>query len=376
MPEHKSDLVRLNRFTLDRHHLLEQARPADLVTVVSQVCGLNAQTARGPYLSLLSRLKGFERHHLDKALYEDRLLIKTWLMRGTVHMVPSDEFVVYQVALRKHLDKYWDGFLKRFGSRTLTRNSSKLFESLLNEICKGPQTKKELLPRVDHLLRSHSEREKKIVISCALRQMSYQGFICHAEPTGTWYHFKDNRFTTVLNWIPGGILAKISEDDARSRLFLAYLNGYGPATLQDFAHWSGFQMSQVREIFDGAKEKIHQVKIAGARGDYWLRKEDSEAFEKARVRSKAPVRFLPEFDPLIMGHKDKARIIDAKDRARIFLRLADVAPVVMVNGRAAGTWNYAFTNRSMTVSLFDKMPPSVGSQLELTVKGLTDFLEV
>jgi hypothetical protein len=376
MTKHKSDLLRLNRFTLARHCLLEQARPADLVTVVSQVCGLNAQTARGPYLSLLSRLKGFKRRHLDKALYEDRLLIKTWLMRGTVHMVPSDEFVAYQVALRKHLSKYWDRFLKRFGSRSLTRNSSRLFESLLDEICKVPRTKKELLPRVGYLLRSHSEREKKTIVSCALRQMSYQGFVCHAEPTGTWYHFKDNRFTTVLNWIPEGILAKISEDEARSRLFLAYLKGYGPATLQDFAYWSGFKMPQVREIFDGARDSIHQVKIAGARGDYWLRKEDADAFERARVRSKAPVRFLPEFDSLIMGHKDKVRIIDPKDRAGIFLRFADVAPVVMVDGRAVGTWSYGFTDRSMTVSLFDKMPASVDRQVELTSKGLTDFLEV
>lgn len=376
MPKRKHDLDRLNRFTLERHRLNEQAEATDLVKVVGRICGLNAQTARGPYISLWNRIRGFRRDHLDKAFYEDRLLVKTWLMRGTAHMVPSDEFVTYQVALRKHLRTYWADFLERFGDRSLTRNSSKLFDTLLNEVCTAPRTKKELMPKVKHLLKAFGDKEQKVVLSCALRQMAYQGFLCHAEPTGTWYHVKENRFTTVLNWLPTGILAKLSEDEARARLLLSYLHGYGPATSQDFAYWSGFRMPQVREIFDNVRDRIHQVTLDGDGTTYWLRNDDAAAFDNAGRRKKAPVLFLPEFDPLIMGHKDKRRIIDDMHRSKIFLRLADVAAVLMVDGVATGTWNYRFTDNSFGTSVFHDVSARAQKRIDCKAKHLTDLLEV
>jgi hypothetical protein len=367
---------RITGFTLERHHLWKPAKAGDLVEVVSRICGLNAQSARSPYISLWNRLQGFSREQLDKALYNDRRLIKTWLMRGTVHMVPSDEFIAYQVALRSHLTTYWEGFITRFGDSSLKRLSARLFDSLLSEISRGPRTKKELLPEVEHLLKPYSERQRKIILSCALRQMSYLGFICHAEPTGTWYHFRDNRFTIVLDWLPGGILAKISEEEARSRLLLNYLRGYGPATAQDFAYWSGLRMSQVRQVFGSVEGLIHSVEIDGCRGTYWLRNDDGDAFERSRSRRKIPVRFLPEFDPLIMGHKDKLRIMDEPYKAKVFLRLADVAPVIMFNGRAAGTWNYRFTDNSLTIRMFGRGPADAKTPITHKAKDLTDFLEV
>ena len=98
---------------LEGHFLLDSSKKRDLVEVVDKISGLNAQTARAPYISLYSRIDNFERGMLARALYKNRFLVKTWLMRGTVHIIPACDFAIYQKALRGTLLESWEQHTRR-----------------------------------------------------------------------------------------------------------------------------------------------------------------------------------------------------------------------------------------------------------------------
>lgn len=354
----------VTRSSFKSHFLLDKAENSELVKVISRICGLNSQTARAPYISLWSRIKDFKKAQLNRALYEEKLLIKAWLMRGTVHTIPSDEYPIFQKALGPGLARDWSATLEKRGLGLSIKAREKLGKKIVDILAEASLAKNELLPQIKHLLQGFSEREQKIIISRTLRGLSYEGLVCHAEPTGPWYHFKENRFTVVENWFEGRKFRKVDEMDARQNLALAYLAGYGPASVADFAYWTGLKAGEANRTFEEIKDELVEVKIRETKGSYWMLAEDADAIADIDMKREPEVRFLPEFDPLIMGHKNKSRILDEAYRRQVFLRLADVAPVFLVNGRVAGTWNYKFTDQSLDISLFK----GLGKQEKNTVE--------
>lgn len=84
---------------LRRHHLHERARPGGLVGVVSRVCGLHAQLMSSAELSAWARVDRLEADAVASALWQDRSLVKTWAMRGTLHLLPAAEYPMWRAAL-------------------------------------------------------------------------------------------------------------------------------------------------------------------------------------------------------------------------------------------------------------------------------------
>src|SRR2546421_10159935 len=85
----------LNRWTLARQLLLDRAQ-LDPATAIERLAGMQAQYPSSPYIGLWSRLKGFERSDLEAALREDRV-VKTTVMRGTLHLVPTSKLAHYRL---------------------------------------------------------------------------------------------------------------------------------------------------------------------------------------------------------------------------------------------------------------------------------------
>ncbi|KPK98013.1 MAG: hypothetical protein AMJ90_10055 [candidate division Zixibacteria bacterium SM23_73_2] len=368
-------LKQINLFTLKSHFLFDNAEKSDLVKVVDQICGLNAQTARAPYISLWSRIKNFKKDQLKKALYKDKTLVKTWLMRGTVHIVSARDFPVYQKALRNSLVGGWERFLKKKEMVLAPREKKKLFQKTLDILSRKSLTIKELLPEIKGVLKGYSEDEEKIFLGRALRALSYLGIICHGEPTGSWYHFKENRFTAVCNQLKGFDIDKLDEKEAKAKLLLKYLHSYGPASAKDFSYWTGFKANESKQIFEEVKDKLVEIKIKDAFCSLWMLKKDLSSLENINTRKKPPTSFLPEFDSLIMGHKDKSRIMDDKHRGKVFLPLAGVAPVFLLNGKIKGSWNFKMSDRKIKLSLFEKTGTGDKSKIEKESKRLKQFIE-
>jgi hypothetical protein len=336
----------LQAVTLDRHFLLSAPLPEQTTEAIGQICGLNAQSARAPYLSLWSRMDGFRREILTEALYEEKTLIKTWLMRGTVHIVPTADFPVYQRALRRSLCDGWETSLKKQTLIAIPRTWSKLLDAIVNSLGEGPLVKKDLAARVKGLMRSYTEREQKRLVGWALRLLSYRGLVCHDRPTGPWYHFKDNRFAPVSLWLEQNHVEAVDEDEARHDLLLKYL--------------------------ESARKRLCRISLKDGKAELWVRAEEADYLKDREP--KQPVCFLPEFDPLVMGHKDKSRIMDEDARKRVFLRLATVAPTLLVEGRVAGTWDYSFPTGALDIKPFKAFSAETRKAVEPLARRLREFL--
>src|SRR5713226_6157652 len=85
------------RFRLRRHHLLDET-PADAVTISRDMCGVQAQVMSAAYLQLWTRNHAITRAEIESALWKTRTLVKTSLMRQTLHLIPTDEFPLYIAA--------------------------------------------------------------------------------------------------------------------------------------------------------------------------------------------------------------------------------------------------------------------------------------
>jgi hypothetical protein len=279
-------MEQVRRFTLERHFLTQTAERKQLAEVASRICGLNAQSARGQYLSLWSRIRGFKQADLAKALYEDKSLVRAWLVRGTVHAVPAADFAIYHKAVGRLLAEGWDDtVLKR--DPDLHSLKPRLYPRVMEALGTECLTKQDVITRLRSLLRGHTVKARMRLVSRALRGLAYQGLVCHAEPTGPWYHFKDNRFAALSTWQPGIDLDAIDETEARQQLLLRYLNGYGPASVQDFAYWTGLKVREATAALDAVKQDLTSVTIRGQKGRYWLLSRDLEANPNspiARVR--------------------------------------------------------------------------------------------
>src|SRR3989304_216753 len=91
----------VHRFRLHRHHLLRPAPRADLVGVVADLCGVQAQLSSAAKLALWARVRGLRSEDVERALWRERSLVKTWCMRGTTHLLPPAGFPMYVAALRE-----------------------------------------------------------------------------------------------------------------------------------------------------------------------------------------------------------------------------------------------------------------------------------
>ncbi|MBN2378718.1 AlkZ family DNA glycosylase [candidate division WOR-3 bacterium] len=369
-------MKRARGFSLKRHSLMERNKNCNLVTVISHICGINAQSARAAYISLWSRVRNFKRTQYDDALYKDRRLVRTWLMRGTVHTVPASEYPTYQKALesyqvaRREKNEY---DLEKMGFGLDPGSRTKLEERIVELLRNDNLTVNELLEKSGSILEGLSEKGRRWRVVHAVRLLSNKGIICHAEHTGPWYHFKENRFTTLERWLGGMKLGEIDEVEARARLAIKYFAGYGPATIADFAYWSGLKSADAKRAFEMIKPKLVEVKVDGASN--WLLAQDSDILVDTKEDSDYPVRFLPEFDSLIMGHKDKSRILADERRQKVFLRLADVAPVFFFEGKVAGTWKHKISDKTYELEPFEKLGKKEQTSVDEEFSRLREFME-
>ena len=369
-------LRKVNRFYLARHHLLQKAKSDALLKVISDICGLHAQVASSPYISLWNRVENFQKHHLTEALHVKKTLVKVWCMRGTLHIIPAEDLPIYHQALSKSILEDYHNFLKRVGSFISEDRKRILQKEILDILEEQPLTKRELMSKLK--IQLASARDAKITLSRTLREMAYMGLVVHAESLGNWYHFKEYKFAKLDRWLPTIDLNSIDELAAKRQLLLKYLSHYGPASVQDFAYWTGYKVADAQHIFEDVTDKLAEVSVEGKKGKFWLLKEDLEVFNKLDMKEKLPLHLLPNFDPLIMGHKDKSHIMKSEYRKKVFLALGDVAATLLIDGYVRGTWHYKKGKNKLvvTISPFEKLETANVEKIHSKIEGLSNFMEL
>jgi len=368
-------LENVNRLYLIKHHLFQKAKENSLVEVVNDVCGLHAQASATPYLSLWNRIENFENDWLDEALYKAKTLVKAWCMRGTLHIIPSEDLPIYNKALKRMWFEHHGRFMRAPDWPSTEERKKVIYPKILEALAQKPLRRKELNAKVRSLLKDDSKPYERLFSGWGgiLKETGYEGLTVHAQPCE-----REACFARLDKWLPSINLNKIGEDEAKEKLLIRYLHGYGPASQQDFVLWSGLMAGDARKAIDGAGSQLEEVEVKAVKGRFWMLKEDFKTLDSINLDEKAPPNLLPKFDSFVLGHRDRTRIIKSEHMKHVFRKAGDVAATLLINGHIVGTWKQKKTRNSLTVTVtpFQKISKEDLKEIEERAKALSQFTGV
>ncbi|WP_306337985.1 winged helix DNA-binding domain-containing protein [Streptomyces sp. KL118A] len=313
------DTRTLGRATLARQLLLDRAdMPA--LDAVAHLCGLQAHEPQEPFIGLWSRLRAFEPGTLSDLLVERRV-VRTHLMRRTVHLVTADDVLAWRA---RH-----DAMLRQ---RVLGVYRRDLDGVDLDELAvAGREAMADGEPRtMAELTRAVADHWPEVAPR-ALGEMLIAALVPMAQlpPRGLWRTKGGVRNLPLSTWLgrePDP--SDTADSDPVGQLLLRrYLAAHGPAATADLRAWSG--LAGLPAAVAAARAEL--VSFRDERGRELLDLPDAP---RPDPDTPAPVRFLPAFDNAILGYQDRGRIIDDDHRG---LSVAGER-VVLVDGRVAATW--------------------------------------
>jgi hypothetical protein len=306
----------LNRALLARQLLLERdATP--VVDAVEHLVGLQAQEPQEPYVGLWSRLDGFDPHKASQLL-EERTLVRTLLMRRTLHLVSARDCVTLRPLLQ-------DMLRKRMRS-TLGRHLPGVdFDELADAGRPFFEDEPRMIGEVGRLVAERWPDVDPRVLGDALSSLVQ---LVQVPPRGLWRQSGAARNTTIRVWL--GREPEPADDGIADELVLRYLRAFGPAAGADIRAWSG--LGGVRAVIDRLRPQLRTFR--DERGRELFDVQDAPLPDPG---TPAPPRFLPAFDNAVLGFDDRTRIIDDEYRG---LSVAG-SRVVLVDGRVAAQWTVA-----------------------------------
>jgi hypothetical protein len=350
----------LNRATLARQLLLERHRlPA--ATVVERLAGLQAQVPRDPYVALWARLDGFDAAELGGAI-ERRELVRTVLMRATIHLATAADALATRMLFQPILDREMTvGAERRELGASMSAAGWAALEAAGHELlAEKPLTLAELRGQ----LAGRFPGLPPAALAYALRNRLT---LVQTPPRGVWGKAGATRFATVESWL--GRSAEARPDPAA--MVRRYLAALGPATVADVQAWSG--LTRLREVVDALRPELVTFRDEAGRELF-----DLPGAPRPGPDVPAPVRLLPTYDNLLLSHADRSRFVADADRRR-FVTANGVGPgTVLVDGRVAGVWlrprtppgPFAVgTLRPLTPAGRDEVSAEAARLLELTGEG-------
>jgi len=331
--------------------------------VVADLCGAHAQLMSAAALSLWSRVSDLRPQDVRDALWERRSLVKTWGMRGTLHLFSADEFPLYAAALSTRVGYTRNVWLKYFGL-TLGQVEA-VIEAIGAALSDRPVSRQDLADAVAR--RAGSKMRAKMLSGWGtmLKPAASRGALIFGPSRG-----QNVTFVRPDRWLRRW--RTLEPEGAVRQVVLRYLEAYGPATHDDFARWWGIDPGPARRLMASLEAQLEAVQVDGRRA--WMR-----AGQSRRIRGMTPpegVRLLPNFDPYVIAYRPREDLVEPRFAPRIFRPQAWVSPVLLVDGRAAGVWTQSRRGSriEVTVEPFARLRPAVRRIVGEEVARLGEFL--
>jgi hypothetical protein len=289
-----------------------------VLEAVEHLVGMQAQVPLNPYLGLFSRLDGFRPQALA-GLLVDRAVVRILVMRGTIHLVSADDCLLLRPLMQRVLDQELDRH-PLFGPPLRGLNLRPMLAFARELLGERPLNGRELRAAMAKRFPTHDAAALAFSCRCLLP-------LVQVPPRGVWGRSGEVRSTTAEAWIGRPLARKPSIDD----VVLRYLAAFGPATAADVASWS--RLTGMREVIDRLGRKLRTFKDEKGR-EVW----DVPDAPRPDVDAPAPVRYLPEYDNVLLSHADRSRFFSEKYRERPFAAERIVHGTVLHDGFLCGTW--------------------------------------
>ena len=347
-----SDIVR-RRLRNQRLARAKFERPREVVEWLGAV---QAQDYLGALWAVGLRTREASERDVEQTL-ADRQIVRTWPMRGTLHFVPAADVRWMLKLLTPRVVAASAGRLRELEiDASVLARSRKVFARALGG---GRQLSRDALYRKLEAARISTTGQRGVHI---LSQLAQDGLICFGAREG-----KQQTFALLDEWAPAAIT--LERDEALARLAGHYFASHGPATLQDFAWWSGLTTADARAGLEMARTRLACEVIDGQ--TYWLSSSSSSPVSK----DAAPrAHLLPVYDEYMIAYKDRRAVLDASHAARAGNGIFR-SPIV-VDGRIVGTWKRALRKETViiTPSLFAPLDERAARAVALAAERYGRFV--
>lgn len=368
-------LEQLTQFYMHKQFLASGDREAGLRDVVNTLCGLHAQNSLTPYLSLWNRIRCFKSELLDTALHKEKSLVKTWCMRGTLHIIQSQDLLIYHNALKRMWFEHHGRYMRPPEWPSIEQRQRVIYPQISKALAEGPLTRKQLSDVTRQKLGDMAQFYQRLFSGWGgiLKDTAYSGLTVCATS-----HGKEACFARTDLWLPNVNLNEIGEKQSKEQLLLRYLQGYGPASLQDFSYWSGLLAGEARATFEGARFDLAEIRVKNCAKALFVLKCDLKRLEEPNLSEESSVCLLPKFDPYLLGHKNRARIVNSEHMKLIYRPAGDIAACLLLNGRIVGTWVYRKSGKKLTIMItpFCRLGKNILEQVEHGIKDMGSLFGV
>lgn len=321
--------------------LLSGPPAADPVAVVERLLAIQAQDPRGFRLAVRARTDGLGASDVERSL-DERSLVVTWVNRGTLHLVRSEDYPWLHALTTPPL---LAGNARRLAQEGVADPDKAVAAAERALAGDGPLTRAELGERLD--LRGQG-------LVHVLFLATIRGLVVRGPMAG-----KEQAYVLVRDWLPAA--KPVDRDAALAELARRFLAGHGPADARDLAKWAGLPLRDARAGLSA---------IAGE----LVERDDGLVDLRRRAKDVPPLpppRLLGSYDPLLHGWVDRSPIVGR--HAGIVTDNGLFRPFALVDGRAVATWS--LTAGRVELKPFARLTSSVRAALTADAADVVRFLD-
>jgi Winged helix DNA-binding domain len=345
----------LNRALLERQLLLRRAA-LPVRDTIEHLLGLQAQSIAPPYYGLWSRLEPFDPHELGRML-TDREAVRMTLMRGTVHLVTVRDALLLRPLVQVVIERSHNGaFGRRMGGADIGELERAVREELDAETLPARELGRRLVARgIGNDVDAIGNASRAYVP------------LVQVPPRGVWGRSGRAKYATLESWT-GRALERDPSIDA---VVLRYLGAFGPASVMDMQSWSG--LTKLRAAFERLRPQLVTFRDESGRELF-----DLPEAPRPDPGVPAPVRFLGEYDNVLLGHADRSRIIPPDFPWKETLLSGRWVSNFLIDGMLRGTWWIERDGkRSATLAIrpFGELSPSERDEVAAEAERMVEFSE-
>jgi hypothetical protein len=305
----------LNRALLARQMLLER-QAVSVPAALERLVGMQSQAPKAPYLGLWTRLADFEPAALERLMLRRRA-VRLGLMRRTLHVVTARDCLflwpLVQPVVAASVNGSWGRHLGGVDRDAVAAAGRALVEQ-------APRTHAELS-------RALAERFAVAEAGALGHAVGAQVPLVQVPPRGLWSSSGQATLTSAQAWLG----REPDADPSHEELVLRYLRGFGPAGVADVQKWCG--VTRLGAVVERLRPRLRSFRDESGRELF-----DLPRSPRPDPETPAPVRFLPEYDNLLLSHADRTRVMAPEHRWGVFTVNGRVLGTVLVDGFVAGTW--------------------------------------
>jgi hypothetical protein len=339
--------------------LNQQIANSKTTTPYEIVKALGAIQAQDYYSALWAigvRLPGVLETDIEREL-DDRKVVRTWPMRGTLHFVPAEDAKWMLQLMTPRV------IAKSAGIYRQSELDEKIFDRARDIFVNALQGGKALIREEMYQL-----LEKENIVIKGQRgihiigHLAQNGLICFGKRIG-----KQQTFVLLDEWVLNS--RSLSKEESLAEIGLRYFKSHGPATLDDFAWWTGLLVAEAKEAIQLVKNLLKSEVSNGK--TYWM----SSSLHEFVDLSKG-IFLLPAFDEFLISYSDRSPSLDSSMFNQVFTKNGIFNPIIVHGGKVKGIWKRTLNKDNVVIELkpFEQLSPPINKSLTATAKKFAAFL--